>query len=84
MMPLGKADGKPPRNRRAHPDTTVRPPNARSDMDRSKTAYCPWCREFVSVERSFAAHVASSCPDAPESAKAAYMVDPYPPVSRRR
>ena len=48
--------------------------------------WCPWCREWVKMERgnavSFAGHVAR-CPDAPESVKAAYRVPIYPPAGRR-
>jgi len=50
---------------------------------------CPWCYENVRDNRHenerdavFAAHVAR-CPDAPESAKAAYRVPLYPPAGRR-
>ena len=51
----------------------------------SKTVYCPWCRSYIRIQEGrsdFGSHVASHCPDAPESAKGAFSVAPYPPGGR--
>ena len=51
----------------------------------SKTVYCPWCRSYIRFQEGksdFGSHVASHCPDAPESAKGAFSVAPYPPGGR--